>query len=102
MDELVYQGIPYILSAANLLSLWLAGNKNRLAWWIMLVAQVPWFYYNVFQIHAYGFLVLTFVSGAIAVRNLVQWNSPREQDQECFKDQPEWSGFDDEWEDEWS
>jgi hypothetical protein len=66
------QLIPLALSANTIVLMWLAGNKNTLAWVLGLLGQVGWFAFVVL-FDAWGLLPLCVALTVVYGRNLWRW-----------------------------
>ena len=62
----------YLLTAAGVTGIWLAGRKSTWGWAIGLGAQVLWVAYAV-ATRQWGFIVSALVYGSVYARNWVRW-----------------------------
>ena len=67
--------LPWVLSAMTITVMWLAGNKNPLAWRLSLVNQCLWLWWIV-ATAAWGLLPMNLAMFVVAGRNLRRWKEP--------------------------
>lgn len=75
MHEFLMFWLPWALSAATIMTMWLAGSRNQLGWWLGIASQVGWFWLSV-QVETWGLLVLPVVLTFVYARNLYAWSRP--------------------------
>lgn len=66
----------WLMSAMTLLTMWLAGNKDRRAWFVGLTNQLFWVYF-IHDKEAYGLLPMTLILTYIYTRNLYKWDNKK-------------------------
>ena len=64
--------LPWLLSLLTGVTMWLAGNKDKRAWIIGIVAQFFWGAFDI-QGGAYGLLPVSVMLFVIYGRNLREW-----------------------------
>ena len=64
--------LPWLLSLLTGVTMWLAGNKDKRAWIIGIVAQFFWVAFDI-QVGAYGLLPVSVMLFVIYGRNLREW-----------------------------
>ncbi len=67
--------IPYILSINTIVTMILAGRKNKYTWILGLLNQVLWLTW-IFLIQAWGLLPMTGVLCVVYTWNHFKWNKP--------------------------
>lgn len=70
--EVMWQILPWIMSVITIWSMWLAGNKNVLAWKVGLTNQILWLTFNI-HFHVWGFMPTTAFLIYVYTRNLIKW-----------------------------
>ena len=65
--------LPWFLSIITIITMYLAGEKNRYVWILGLFNQILWLAW-IFFIHAWGLLPLTFALIYIYTKNHIKWN----------------------------
>lgn len=65
--------LPWIMSAITIYTMWLAGDKKKLAWKIGLFNQILWAMF-IYQTQAWGLLPMTIAITFTYARNLYKWN----------------------------
>lgn len=76
MDTLVDTLLPYFLSLVTVTVMWLAGNKDRRAWILGIVAQGFWLVFIV-NTQSWGLVPLTAAMVIVYSRNLRAWKPSR-------------------------
>jgi hypothetical protein len=64
--------LPFILSGVTILSMWLAGRKDKRAWALGLANQTLWLVF-IWQTQSWGLLVLAGALICIYSRNYLRW-----------------------------
>lgn len=64
--------IPWILAAWTVATMWLAGNKNPLAWYSGIASQLLWLYFD-YTVQAWGLMPLAVILTGVYWRNLRRW-----------------------------
>lgn len=72
MREAVIQYLPWFLSACTVYTMFLAGNKNRMAWTVALVSQVAWAVWIAFS-EAWGLVPGHVALWVVYARNWWKW-----------------------------
>jgi len=62
----------WIMSGITIYTMWLAGDKKKLAWVLGLVNQCFWLFF-IYQKQAWGLLPMTISLCIIYTRNLMKW-----------------------------
>lgn len=73
MKEIIIIYVPYLLSVLTLSMMYLAGNKNPLAWKLGLANQVLWITW-IYLTQSWGLMVLTVCLIFMYIRNLLKWS----------------------------
>jgi hypothetical protein len=63
----------WIMSGITIFTMWLAGDKKKLAWILGLLNQVLWLYF-IYDKQSWGLLPMTFAMVFIYARNLYKWS----------------------------
>ncbi len=64
--------IPWILMVWTVVTMWLAGNKNPLAWYSGIASQALWLVFD-WHVEAWGLMPLAIVLTVVYARNLMRW-----------------------------
>lgn len=65
--------LPWVLMVWTVVNMWLAGNKNVLAWYSGIVSQGGWLLFD-FYVQAWGLMPLAVILTAVYVRNIRRWH----------------------------
>ena len=65
--------MTWLLSAITVTVMWLAGNKNPLAWKLSLANQCLWLAWIIHERH-WGLLPMNLAMFIVASRNIAAWN----------------------------
>ena len=66
--------LSWMLTMGTVTVFWLAGNKDRRAWVLGIILQVPWLVFDYFT-KAYGLMPLALVLSYMYIRNYIKWRS---------------------------
>jgi len=77
MSEMLIKVLPWILSANTLYVMFLAGNKRKYAWLLVLIGQALWLLW-IILVQAWGLLPMNMGLWVIYTRNHLKWVSPNQ------------------------
>lgn len=64
--------MTWLMSALTILTMWLAGDRHRLAWWVGLANQALWLGYIIDR-GEWGLLPMNLAMWAVCLRNALKW-----------------------------
>jgi hypothetical protein len=70
---MIWDVLPFILSAVTIIAMWLAGRKDRRAWSLGLANQVLWLVF-IWHTESWGLLGLTVALTWIYSQNYRRWS----------------------------
>lgn len=74
MFELLEIGLPWLLSALTLISLYLAGDRNPMGWLVGLINQALWLVW-ILLTQTWGLLPMNLTLWLVFTRNYFKWRS---------------------------
>ena len=72
LRDMIATGLPWLLSASTIYTMFLAGNKNRHTWAVALVSQTLWLVWIVASA-TWGLIPGHLCLWAVYVRNHLKW-----------------------------